>query len=228
VQQVSNEAVLAAVAPGSVVRLETRVGAYLARGIPLASVWPAPRHPRRLERALRRVLVVGDSRTMQQDVDFGLRQLTDIALRALSPAVNDPTTAIEVVLRLSSILRPLLLRELPCQVLQDESGSVLLRPWDLDHSEYVRHAFGQLRVYAAPHPQVAVALVRSLRMLREAVVQAERPHLVPELDRQLSLTLEGCARAGLLEEDVELVRRAATRVQDPRLAFPATPAAPLH
>lgn len=58
---------------------------------------------------IRAAVILGPARTMQQDIDFGLRQLNDVALRALSPAVNDPATAIEVVLRVGSVMRPLVL-----------------------------------------------------------------------------------------------------------------------
>lgn len=229
VQQVSTPGLLAAVPPGSVVRLETRVGAFLARGIPLATIWPRPGREETVARALQAAVVVGDRRTTYQDVDFGLRQLTDIGLRSLSPAVNDPTTAIEVVLRLASILRPLLLTELPPQVLVVENGTTLLRPWDLDHSEYVRHAFEQLRLYAAPHPQVAIALVRSMRMLWEAVEGADRPEAQKELERQLALTLQGCERASLLPDDLEAVREAAAQAQNPLRQFAHGPELPrLH
>jgi uncharacterized membrane protein len=215
VQQVSTTGLLSAVPPGSVLRLETRVGAFLARGIPLATLWPRPPQGEMVGRALQAAVVVGDRRTTRQDVDFGLRQLSDIALRSLSPAVNDPTTAIEVVVRMATILRPLLLTELPPQVSVADNGSVLLRPWDLDPAEYVRHAFEQLRVYAAPHPQVAIALVRSLRMLWEAVEGEGCPDTQRELERQLDLTLQGCERAGPLPADLEAVREAATHAQDP-------------
>jgi uncharacterized membrane protein len=215
VQQVSVTGLLSSVPPGSVLRLETRVGAFLAKGIPLATIWPRPGQAQTVARTIQAAVVVGDMRTTHQDVDFGLRQLTDIALRSLSPAVNDPTTAIEVVLRLASILRPLLLMELPPQVQVVENGSTLLRPWDLDHAEYVRHAFDQLRLYAAPHPQVVMALVRSQRMLWEALEDADRAEARRELERQLSLTLQGCERAGLLPEDLEMVREAAAHVQNP-------------
>lgn len=226
VQQVSTAGLVEAVPPGSVLRLETRVGAFLAKGIPLATVWPHPGHEETVARALQASVVVGDRRTTYQDVDFGLRQLTDIALRSLSPAVNDPTTAIEVILRLASILRPLLLTELPPQVLVVERRATLLRPWDLDHSEYVRHAFDQLRLYAAPHPQVAVALVRTLRMLWEAVEGLERDAARHELERQLALTLEGCERANLLPSDLESVRVAATHVQNPLWQYEHRPEPP--
>src|SRR5262245_5619558 len=117
VQQISRRAVVAAVPPGSMVRLETRVGAYLVRGTPLITIWPGPPEPDhdRTRRLAGDAVILGPARTMQQDIDFGLRQLNDIALRALSAAINDPTTATEVVLRLGSVLRPLLLAELPSQ-----------------------------------------------------------------------------------------------------------------
>jgi uncharacterized membrane protein len=205
VQQLSSGLLLAAVPPGSVARLETRVGAYLIRGAPLLTVWPQPASPRAVERAARRAVVVGPARTMQQDVDFGLRQLSDIALRALSPAVNDPTTGIEALLNIASILRPLLLSDLPARVRRDARGSVLLKPWDLGHSEYVRHAFTQLRHYGARDPFVSRALVRTLRMLIDTVEGAGRTGGLDELRRQLSLTLEACARAGLPLDEVAVV-----------------------
>lgn len=210
VQQISRRAITATTPPGSVVRIETRVGAYLVRDEPIATIWPAPPDPRRVARLVAEAMILGHARTMQQDIDFGLRQLSDIALRALSPAVNDPTTAIEVVLRISSIMRPLLRAELPEQSVRDAQGRVLLTPWDLDHGEYVRHAFGQVRVYAVAHPQVALALVRAMRMLRAVAADAgpDRADAVAALDEQLALTLDGCARAGLLPGDLELVHSA--------------------
>src|SRR6201999_3111696 len=141
-QQVGHRAVLAAVPPGSTIRLETRVGSYLVRDEPLARIWPAPdaETGRRAAQLIGEAVIIGATRTMQQDIDFALRQLNDIGLRALSPAVNDPTTAIEVILRVSSIMRPLVQAELPAQAHRDDDGRTLLTPWDLDHAEYVRHA----------------------------------------------------------------------------------------
>ncbi len=209
VQQISRRAVIAAAPPGSVVRLETRVGAYLVRNAPLATVWPPPDTPVATG-LVRAAVILGPARTMQQDISFGLRQLNDIALRALSPAVNDPTTAIEVILRVGSIMRPLVLAELPEQSVHDQAGRILLTPFDLDHAEYLQHAFDQLRLYAAAHPQVLVALARTMRMLRGACVLAgDRETVIAALDRQLALTVAGCA-AGILPEDRARVEAAAS------------------
>jgi uncharacterized membrane protein len=209
VQQISRRAVVAAVPSRSVVRLETRVGGYLVRDTPLASIWPPPADAAAASTLIRAAVIVGPARTMQQDIDFGLRQVCDIAARALSPAVNDPTTAIEVVLRIGSILRPLVLAELPAQSHRDEAGRILLTPFDLDHGEYIGHAFDQIRLYAADHPQVLVAIARTLRMLRGACLLADgKDAVVAVLDRHIALTVATCGQ-GLLPEDRERVERAA-------------------
>jgi uncharacterized membrane protein len=217
VQQMSRRAVLAAVAPGSVVRMETRVGAYLIRDEPMARIWPRP-EPAGAQRAaglIGAAVIVGATRTMQQDVDFALRQLNDIGLRALSPAVNDPTTAIEVILRVSSIMRPLLSTELPAQAHRDDAGRILLTPLDLDHAEFVRHAYGQIRLYAGGHPQVALVLVRVLRMLRDVVTaRSGAAATIAELDRQLEAVLDDARRAGLADRELAPLSQAARSGQE--------------
>jgi uncharacterized membrane protein len=217
VQQVSHRAILAAVPPGSTIRLETRVGSYLIRDEPLARIWPAPdaETGRRAAQLIGEAIIIGATRTMQQDIDFALRQLNDIGLRALSPAVNDPTTAIEVILRVTSIMRPLLQADLPAQAVRDADDRTLLTPWDLDHAEYVRHAYGQIRLYAGAHPQVALTLVRVLRMLRDVAAEdGGRPAAVDELDRQLAAVLADAERAGLPEAEIEPLTEAAERRQE--------------
>jgi uncharacterized membrane protein len=218
VQQISQRAVLAAAPAASTVRLETRVGAYLIRGEPLVRIWPRPdpETARRAARLIAEAVITGPTRTMQQDIDFALRQLNDIGLRALSPAVNDPTTAIEAILRVTSILRPLLHSELPAQAHRDEHDRTLLTPWDLDHPEYVRHAYGQIRLYAGSHPQVALTLIRVLRMLRDVVADhdGDRTATIAELDRQLEAVIGDAKRAGLADTELTPLRDAARQRQE--------------
>jgi uncharacterized membrane protein len=208
IQRIGNDAMIAAAPPGGVVRVETRVGAYVVRGEPLARIWPAPDRSDAAAAARRvgEATLIGAARAMQQDIDFALRQLNDIGLRALSPAVNDPTTAIEVVLRVSSVLRPLLRADLPARAQRDDAGRVLWTPYDLDHAGYVRHAFGQIRTYAATHPDVLLAIVRSLRMLRAAAVAYGRTEAVAALDGEHAATIAGAVRAGLGDADIAPLR----------------------
>jgi len=194
VTQAPADQMLAAVPPGAVVRLETRTGAYIHRGEPLATVWlPQPAPLERVVAHVRGSVAVEDVRTMQQDVDFALRQLVDIGLRALSPAVNDPTTAVEATLRVGGLLRRLLLTDLPARRVRGADGRVLLRPWDLTHDEYVAHAFDQLRQSAGAQTQVLAALLRVVRMLASHVREAGRSAGLAELDEQRRMLVEAIA-----------------------------------
>lgn len=97
-QLVDEERLLECAPPGCrIIRVEMRAGDFLLPDLPLLSLWPAVRPDAKLERALRECFSVGRERTMRQDLLFGIRELVDIALRALSPSMNDPTTAIQAL-----------------------------------------------------------------------------------------------------------------------------------
>ncbi|MFS0703997.1 DUF2254 domain-containing protein [Cellulomonas sp. 179-A 9B4 NHS] len=214
VSQVDTGRLLAAVPPGTTVRVETRVGAYIHAGEPLVTVWPAPSDDAR--DALAGAVDVTDARTMLQDVDFALRQLVDIGLRALSAAVNDPTTAVDVLLRLGTLLRRVLTVPLAPEALEDATGRVLVQPWNLDHDEYVTHAFDQLRQSCTDQPHVAAAMLRVLRMLVDHVEAAGVPERAPALRRQMELLLEALADEPRLHpQDLRRLRLLASDRTDP-------------
>jgi uncharacterized membrane protein len=216
VTQSPGERILAAVPPSTVVRLETRTGAYIHRGEVLMTIWPAPPEPEKVRAKLLSTVEIADIRTMQQDIDFGIRQLVDIALRALSAAINDPTTATEVVLRLGSLIRTLLTSPEPPTSVSGPDGRVLLRPWDLSHDEYIAHAFGQIRQTGATQPHVVAALVRVLRMLIAHAQATGRAQLVPALHDQLRMLMESVsADRDLHRDDLARLRAIAEATTDP-------------
>ncbi len=227
VTQAPTDRLLAAVGPGTSVRLETRPGAYVHAGEPLVAVWPAPVDARVLRR-LSAAVFVSDTRTMQCDVDFALRQLVDIGLRALSAAINDPTTAVEVTLRVGSLLRRLLIVPDAADAVAGRGGRLLLRPWALSGDELIAHGFDQLRHAAPAQPQVAAALLRVARMLIAHVQAAGRSEHVPALRRQIDLLLEALrSTPGLHRADLARLEAIATDA-DPadhsRRWAPASPA----
>ena len=185
VTQAPSTVILGAVPASTVVRLETRTGAYIHRGEVLMSIWPMPADPERVTAELLSTVEVADVRTMQQDIDFGIRQLVDIALRALSSAINDPTTATEVVLRLGSLLRTLLASEVPPSSVVGPDGRVLLRPWTLSHDEYIAHAFDQIRQTCISQPHVVTALLRVLRILIAHARTVGQDRHIPALRNQI-------------------------------------------
>jgi uncharacterized membrane protein len=210
VTQAPGDRLLAAVPPHTTVRLETRIGAYIHEGEPLVTVWPVPDDPDTVLRRLSATVTVAESRTMQHDVDFALRQLVDIGLRALSAAINDPTTAVEVTLRIGGLLRRLLVCDLPPVAVGGPAGRALIRPWDLSHEDYIAHSFDQLRRASVDQPHVVTALLRVLRMLITLVEQADRPQLVPPLRRQMGLLLDAVGeQPGVHPADVDRLRAVA-------------------
>ena len=207
-QQVSVDALLGVLEGSRTIRLESRVGAYVVAGSPLVRVWPPPRDEEGFARQSLDAFVLGQERTMQQDLDFGFRQLSDIALRALSPAINDPHTAIEIVLRHGSLLRRILVGRLPARVAH-RGGVTVLRPHDLRFEDYVEHAFGDIRVAAAGQPSVARAVVTTCRTLARTAEEIGRPDQAEAPLRQLRLMLAGAERGGVLPEDLVTLHEAA-------------------
>ena len=100
----------AACQAGAVVRIEGFPGESLVRGTPLGRSWPLGTDPltqeqqHELAERVAAAAVVGRERTAAQDIAYGLRQLTDVATKALSPGINDPTTAVHALGHISGLL----------------------------------------------------------------------------------------------------------------------------
>ncbi len=159
----------------AVVRMVHRPGHFLVQGRPLAIVWPAEAAPD-VARELGRAHVVGPHRTLFQDLQFGIDQMVEISIRALSPAVNDTFTALTCIDWIGDALCKLLSSGLPNGVHRDSHGNIRLieiahdlRPPDLsglrqDPSGRAGHACGRhppardpdedrrLRVHRRPTP----------------------------------------------------------------------------
>ena len=144
------------------------------------------------------------------------RQLVDVGLRALSPAVNDPTTAVEASLRVGGLLRKVLVADLPPERVRGPEGRMLLRPYSLRHDEYVQHGFDQLRQASPTQPHVVATLLRVLRMLIQHVEDAGRPEHAPALRRQMRLLLDAVEdQPGVHAEDRTRLRAIASGSTDP-------------
>ena len=110
---------------------------------------------------VRDTIEVSSARTLQQDVSFGLLQLTDIAVRALSPGVNDPNTAVEAVVRTGGILSALLQCRLEDDSIESD-GRTVIRGWGLTVADYVTSSIEPVRRYGATDPVVLESLARTL------------------------------------------------------------------
>lgn len=107
-----------------VVHLGVHLGSFIASGHRVGTVWGTAELDEELRQGLDRTLGIARTRTTIQDISFGVRQLVDIAERALSPGINDPTTAIQVLDEIHVILRELAVRRTISPYIVDESGEV--------------------------------------------------------------------------------------------------------
>jgi uncharacterized membrane protein len=176
------------------------VGGWVVEGAPLLRVWAVGLQPG--DGALQDALAIVSERTVAGDPGFGIRQLVDIALRALSPGVNDPTTAIQAIDRIHALLRDLLGRAIPGPDLIDRTGRVIVHPptW----SDLVAEAVDELELAAAAMPRVRGRIAamlddllldahpsRRAALRRRSVLLGDTVSLAPERARAVSRVGDG-------------------------------------
>ena len=150
---------------------------------------------------------------MQQDVAYGVRQLADVALKAMSPGINDPTTAHEAISHLGTVLADLLHRQPPSGRLEGKNGEVILIPHATTHEELVGLAFDELRIASADQPTVLIYLLDVLLQVEQSLAELERPRAVRALRGQADLIRALNETADVQEQDRERVREAYARHQ---------------
>jgi uncharacterized membrane protein len=164
---------------GAVIRLLHRPGHFLVEGHSMATVWP-PDAAGSVSTALRRAHITGSSRTLAQDIAFAVDQLVEIAIRALSPAVNDTFTALTCIDWLGASLCKLTANWRPARAHRDSHGYVRLITADVTYDRLVERAFEKIR--QAGHGMPAV-LIRQLDALAKII-----DHTTTERQRTLLLT----------------------------------------
>jgi len=176
------------------------VGDYVPSLIPLARIWSDQGGvPTTVAGDITRHIGLGRERTMRQDVAFGLRQLVDMAEKALSPAVNDPTTATQALDRIHDLLRRIAVSPDPCPVYRDQEGRARLLLPVHDWDEIVHLAFDEVRRYGADSLQIH----RILRFMLDDLTQllAGRPDRLEPLLQQRSLLDRAAMRSFADPED---------------------------
>jgi uncharacterized membrane protein len=165
---------------GCVLALVPRVGDFVPTGAPLLEVLGEADglDDERVCAAVR----FGAERTLQQDAAFGFRQLADIADRALSPGVNDPTTALQVIDQLHDLLRRLATRRFPTGRLADDHGALRLLVPVVTWEGFLTVAVDELAQYARESHQV----LRRVRSMLTDLRGVARPEHLAALDRRLA------------------------------------------
>lgn len=203
---------------GVVVRVEFCVGEFVVEGAALASL-TAPPPPASAAATnqpggdtageLRGLIAMGGQRTMVQDASYGIRQIVDVALKALSPGVNDTTTAVSCVEHLTAIMARVAERKMPSRFrLKDGQVRVIVqRP---SFEALLGGAFDQIRQSAGGNVATLGALVDGLAVIAERTNDAGRRGAIA---RQLGLVAELAGRTIEQDADRVSVEDAAGRVR---------------
>lgn len=188
-----------------VIEEEHPVGGTVVRGVPIAGWWPRDpaRHLEqtdidRIDAGINAAIEVGYERTSSQDIGFGLRQMVDIAVKALSPGINDPTTAVHALGHISAVLCTL--ARLPQQrlALRDDDGIQRVRICRDGFAELLELGVEQTRRYGVADPDVAARLYQLLREVGYTVTRDEERDAVRQQRKRLD---DAIAAAGYDETE---------------------------
>lgn len=186
-------------------RLERRAGDFVAEGNSLALIWPRERLDEELTDTINRAFIVGNRRLQMQDVQFVVNQLVEIAVRALSPGINDPFTAIACLDRLGSGLSNLAERSIPSAYHYDDENHLRLIGQSITFAEIVDTSFDQIRQYGRSTVPVLIRLLETI-----AVVGA---HTRTKVERAALLRQANMVRRGAIKDVPEPMDRQAIEAQ---------------
>jgi uncharacterized membrane protein len=171
---------------GAVIHLMHRPGHFLVRGHPMATVWP-PGATESVSTALRRAHITGSSRTLAQDLAFAVDQLVEIAIRALSPAVNDTFTALTCIDWLGASLCQATLQWEPVRVHRDSHGFVRLITAHVTYERLIERAFEKIRQAGRGMPAVLIRQLEALAKIIDDTTSTQQREL---LLRQAAMILQ--------------------------------------
>jgi uncharacterized membrane protein len=185
----------------AVIELVPAMGNHVPSGGTLLNVYGARKVP---ERRLRRAVVLGDERTIDDDPAFAIRMLVDVAIKALSPGINDPTTAVQSLDRIEDLLRYASSKHLSTGSVTDREGAVRFVYPTPTWEDLVELALEEIRAFGAGQYQVA----RRLRALLNDLI-ADLPER-----RRVPLVEQGNLLDDAVASAIPLNQRAAALIPD--------------
>jgi uncharacterized membrane protein len=149
-----------------VIRIGHRVGHFIVAGAPLVEVWPGnAADAEGLAKSVNELFITGHKRSQEQDLEFLIDELVEIAARALSPGVNDPFTAISCINHLGVSLCDLAQRAFPPVLKKDDENRVRIVAYPATFDRIVAAAFNQIRQYGRTHAGVSIRLLETIRVI---------------------------------------------------------------
>lgn len=171
---------------GATLRMRPMIGDHVIEGMPLAWYWSRGEgdvDATVMRRELRKAVEIGEDRSEDTDVSYGFRQLVDVAVRAMSPSLNDPYTAIQAIDHMTVLLCGLARSGMPDGVVRDADGALLVAVPGADLADYLRLAIDQPCRYGGGEPAVAVRLLKMLSEVGALAPSEARQAIEAEIDR---------------------------------------------
>ncbi len=148
-----------------VIDLHVRPGAFITQGDRIADVYPKQGATEARRKAICKTFIIGNSRSAEQDAEFSINQLVEICLRALSPGINDPLTAITCIDWLGAAMSRLANRRIPSSRRYDKHDVLRVIAMRTTFAGAMDAAFNQPRQAGASHPAVMIRLLEAMHTI---------------------------------------------------------------
>nr|WP_162623650.1 DUF2254 domain-containing protein [Paracoccus saliphilus] len=207
----------AACAADVLIGLDLRAGDFVIPNGRAFGIYPAERASLALAETIEETITLGVHRTPVQDLEFSIRHLVEIAVRALSPGINDPYTAVSVIHRLSASWAELMRKSVPPGVFRDKAGALRIICPRPGYGSLLNASFSQIRQSGADKPIILIHLLKAMGAMSHCVGTAEQQAALRD---QVRAILEDARREipnGADLKDVEdMGRRMLNKMQDPK------------
>ncbi|HEY9734841.1 MAG TPA: DUF2254 domain-containing protein, partial [Trichocoleus sp.] len=184
--------------------VQARPGVFVVQQRPLVLVYPGDRISPKLEKQIRGAFLLGRDMTEQQDVAFPIEQLVEIALRALSPGINDPFTAIRCIDRISAGLAQLASREFPSPYRYDNLHQLRIVAEPVTFENLVDTAFTQIRHYGRSDRVVVARLLDAIATIASFTHHAKQRYA---LQQQVTTIWDSSQQHLSQKQDLEAVEK---------------------
>jgi uncharacterized membrane protein len=181
-----------------VIRIVNKPGNFVRSGMVIARVWPADRMDAELDQDIRNTFHLGRQRTPSQDAEYAVNQLTEMAVRAMSPAINDPFTAMTCLDHIGNGLA-MFIRQGPITPnIYDRNGQLRLIFDPVTFDELLNAAFDMLRHASSDNASVLLHMLKTIEVISQ---DAKSPDARQSLLRHVTLIQEERKVGSLIEED---------------------------
>ena len=195
---------------GIVIYLEHKPGDFIWRGRVIAFVWPADMVDKELDKEIKKSFNLGNQRTPTQDVEYAINQLTEMAVRAMSPAINDPFTAMTCLDYIGDGLSLFAKRGAISPNIHDGHGQLRLVFNPVTFDGLLSAAFDMLRHASRENASVLMHMLKTIDVISQ---ETKSPDARQNLLRHVTLIQAESQNAALVEEDKQSIHRSCEALQ---------------